>query len=82
MVESVGSSAVSKPLKANKSRCFKVVGCSTRSTWFHKKQDRRSNLAFFVGNSLSGQLNLDRREFWHLTSQLLALDVCLSDAFS
>ncbi|EPT1696292.1 DUF645 family protein [Vibrio cholerae] len=49
-------------MKANKSRCFKVVGCSTRSTWFHKKQDRR--------------------EFWHLTSQLLALDVCLSDAFS
>nr|WP_265093390.1 hypothetical protein [Vibrio metoecus] len=32
---------VSKSLKANKSRCFKVVGCSTRSTWFHKKQHRR-----------------------------------------
>ncbi|MBO1394164.1 general secretion pathway protein GspH [Vibrio cholerae] len=41
LVESVGSSAVSKPLKANKSRCIKVVGCSTRSTWFHKKQHRR-----------------------------------------
>ncbi|MFO4639982.1 hypothetical protein V5H13_17355 [Vibrio cholerae] len=41
LVESVGSSAVSKPLKVNKSRCFKVVGCSTRSTWFHKKQHRR-----------------------------------------
>ncbi|PAR45409.1 general secretion pathway protein GspH [Vibrio metoecus] len=36
LVESVGSSAVSKPMKANKSRCFKAFGCSTRSTWFHK----------------------------------------------
>nr|WP_260606102.1 hypothetical protein [Vibrio cholerae] len=41
MVESVGSSAVSKPLKANKSRCFHVVGCSTLAAWFHKKQHRR-----------------------------------------
>ncbi|EKE6109410.1 DUF645 family protein, partial [Vibrio cholerae] len=38
--------------------------------------------AFFVGNSVSSQLNLDRCEFWLLTSQLLALDVCLSDAFT
>ncbi|MEF2524482.1 MULTISPECIES: DUF645 family protein [Vibrio] len=29
-----------------------------------------------------GQLNLDRFEFWQLTSQLLALDVCLFDAFA
>ncbi|EGR0744229.1 DUF645 family protein [Vibrio cholerae] len=29
-----------------------------------------------------GQLNLDRFEFRQPTSQLLALDVCLSDAFS
>ncbi|WP_462055715.1 DUF645 family protein, partial [Vibrio cholerae] len=29
-----------------------------------------------------GQLNLDRFEFWQPTSQLLALDVCLSDAFA
>ncbi|HAS8515442.1 TPA: DUF645 family protein [Vibrio vulnificus] len=29
-----------------------------------------------------GQLNLERCEFWLLTSQLLALDVCLSDAFA
>ncbi|EJK2994494.1 DUF645 family protein [Vibrio metoecus] len=28
------------------------------------------------------QLSLDRFEFWLPTSQLLALDVCLSDAFS
>nr|WP_275138292.1 hypothetical protein [Vibrio metoecus] len=41
MVESVGSSAVSKPLKANKSRCFKAFGYSTQSTWFRKKQHRR-----------------------------------------
>ncbi|KDO13043.1 hypothetical protein DP83_11790 [Vibrio metoecus] len=29
-----------------------------------------------------GQLNLVRFEFWQLTSQLLALDVCLCDAFA
>ncbi|HDL9465490.1 TPA: DUF645 family protein [Vibrio cholerae] len=28
-----------------------------------------------------GQLSLDRFKFWQPTSQLLALDVCLSDAF-
>ncbi|EGQ9441120.1 TPA: DUF645 family protein [Vibrio cholerae] len=38
--------------------------------------------AFFVVDSESGQLNLDRCKFWQLTSQLLALDVCLSDAFA
>ncbi|WP_462056668.1 DUF645 family protein, partial [Vibrio cholerae] len=37
---------------------------------------------FFVGNAVSGQLNLDRFEFWPPTSQLLALDVCLCDAFA
>ncbi|HGF7372239.1 TPA: DUF645 family protein, partial [Vibrio cholerae] len=36
----------------------------------------------FVGNLVSGQLNLDRCKFWQLTSQLLALDVCLCDAFA
>ncbi|MCD1193081.1 general secretion pathway protein GspH [Vibrio metoecus] len=41
LVESVRSSEVSKPLKANKSRCFNVVGCSTLAAWFHKKQHRR-----------------------------------------
>ncbi|EGQ8391449.1 TPA: DUF645 family protein [Vibrio cholerae] len=35
---------------------------------------------FFVGNVVGGQLNLDRYKFWQLTSQLLALEVCLSDA--
>ncbi|ENM5736150.1 DUF645 family protein [Vibrio mimicus] len=29
-----------------------------------------------------GQLNLVRFEFWQITSQLLALDVCLLDAFA
>ncbi|HDI3305013.1 TPA: DUF645 family protein [Vibrio cholerae] len=29
-----------------------------------------------------GQLSLDRFEFWLPTSQLLVLDVCLSDAFT
>ncbi|WP_420378043.1 DUF645 family protein [Vibrio cholerae] len=29
-----------------------------------------------------GQLNLARFEFWPPTSQLLALDVCLCDAFA
>ncbi|HFQ5259164.1 TPA: DUF645 family protein [Vibrio vulnificus] len=28
------------------------------------------------------QLNLDRCKFWQPTSQLLALDVCLCDAFA
>ncbi|PAR44616.1 general secretion pathway protein GspH [Vibrio metoecus] len=36
MVESIESSLVSKPLKSSKSRCFNVVGCSTRSALFHK----------------------------------------------
>ncbi|EMK6702646.1 DUF645 family protein [Vibrio cholerae] len=29
-----------------------------------------------------GQLNLERFEFWQSTSQLLALDVCMFDAFA
>ncbi|ELD3372321.1 DUF645 family protein [Vibrio cholerae] len=29
-----------------------------------------------------GQLNLERFEFWQLTSQLLALDECMFDAFA
>ncbi|EGQ9635584.1 DUF645 family protein [Vibrio cholerae] len=42
----------------------------------------RCDLAFLVVDSVSGQLSLDRCEFWLLTSQLLVLDVCLSDAFA
>ncbi|EPC4930527.1 DUF645 family protein [Vibrio cholerae] len=42
----------------------------------------RCDLAFFVVDSVSGQLNLDRFKFWQPTSQLLALDVCLCDAFA
>nr|WP_202986330.1 DUF645 family protein [Vibrio cholerae] len=29
-----------------------------------------------------GQLNLDRFEFWQLTSQLLAWGVCMFDVFA
>ncbi|EOG7638260.1 hypothetical protein ACLINH_003714, partial [Vibrio cholerae] len=36
LVESVGSSTVSKSLKIHKPLSFNVVGCSTRSAWFHK----------------------------------------------
>ncbi|PNM64651.1 general secretion pathway protein GspH [Vibrio mimicus] len=36
LVESIESSAVSKSLITNKLRCFNIVGCSTRSVWFHK----------------------------------------------
>ncbi|HAS3601928.1 DUF645 family protein [Vibrio cholerae] len=69
-------------MKTNKPRCFNVVGCPTQSAWFHKRLNHRCDLAFFVGNSVTGQLNLDRVEFWQLTSQLLVLDVCLFDAFA
>ncbi|PAR33973.1 general secretion pathway protein GspH [Vibrio metoecus] len=41
LVESVDDSVVSKSLKTNKLRCFKVVGCSTRKVWFHKRQHHR-----------------------------------------
>ncbi|WOQ88745.1 DUF645 family protein [Vibrio cholerae] len=34
------------------------------------------------GTLKRGQLNLDRFEFWQPTSQHLALDVCLCDAFA
>ncbi|HIH0879931.1 TPA: hypothetical protein ACYHS5_003751, partial [Vibrio cholerae] len=51
LVESVESSAGSKPLKTHKPRYFKVVGCSTRQVWFHKRQHHRCDLAFFVADS-------------------------------
>ncbi|HDI3197206.1 DUF645 family protein [Vibrio cholerae] len=47
-----------------------------------QKRQHRFRRAFFVGNSVIGQLNLDRLEFWLLTSQCLMLDVCLLDDFS
>ncbi|EJL6830973.1 DUF645 family protein [Vibrio cholerae] len=38
---------------------------------------------FSLSPSLNrGQLNLDRFKFWLPTSQLLALDMCLFDAFA
>ncbi|HAS3601927.1 DUF645 family protein [Vibrio cholerae] len=40
-------------------------------------------LCFLCHGSFNrGQLNLDRFKFWQPTSQLLALDVCLCDAFA
>ncbi|EJL6481901.1 DUF645 family protein [Vibrio cholerae] len=69
-------------MKTSKPRCFNAVGCSTLKVWFHKRLHHRCDLAFFVADLNRGQLNLDRFEFWQPTSQLLALDVCLCDAFA
>ncbi|EGR4459490.1 TPA: DUF645 family protein [Vibrio cholerae] len=61
-----------------KPRCFNVVGCSTRKAWCIIAES-----VFSLSRTLNrGQLNLDRFEFWLLTSQLLVLDVCLSDVFA
>ncbi len=51
LVESIECLAVSRSLKAIKSRCFKVVGCSTRKVWFHKRLYHCCDLAFFVADS-------------------------------
>ncbi|EGR5155422.1 DUF645 family protein [Vibrio cholerae] len=50
--------------------------------WFHK-----CCIIAVIWFSLSwtlnrGQLSLDRYKFWQPTSQLLALGVCLCDAFA
>ncbi|ENM5748180.1 DUF645 family protein [Vibrio mimicus] len=82
LVERVESSVVSRSLKTNKSRCFKVVGCSTLEVWFHKKLHHSCNCVFFFVDSVRGQLNLERCEFWRSTSQHLALDMCLLGAFA
>ncbi|WP_278183519.1 DUF645 family protein [Vibrio misgurnus] len=47
-----------------------------------QKRQHRFRCAFFAGNSVTGQLNLERFEFWPLTSQRLMLDVCLHDDFA
>ncbi|HDZ9470457.1 TPA: DUF645 family protein [Vibrio cholerae] len=42
-----------------------------------------AEIAFSLSRTLNrDQLSLDRFEFWPPTSQLLALDVCLLDAFA
>ncbi|MGU3145433.1 DUF645 family protein [Vibrio cholerae] len=46
-----------------------------------QKRYHRCTCVFFFVDFYRDQLNLDRFEFWQLTSQLLALDVCLLDAF-
>ncbi|MGL5471704.1 MAG: DUF645 family protein [Shewanella sp.] len=47
-----------------------------------QNRQHRFRRAFFVGNSVIGQLNLDRLEFWQPTSQRLMLDVFLLDDFA
>ncbi|EGR5566925.1 TPA: DUF645 family protein [Vibrio cholerae] len=66
----------------NKLRWFNVVGRSTRSVWFHKRLNHLCDLAFFVADTNQAQLRHDRFEFWQPASKLLALDVCLFDAFA
>ncbi|EOW9469729.1 DUF645 family protein [Vibrio cholerae] len=42
-----------------------------------------AEIMFSLSRTLNrGQLNLEHYKFWLPTSQLLALDMCLSDAFS
>ncbi|WP_080390574.1 DUF645 family protein [Vibrio cholerae] len=42
-----------------------------------------AEIVFFLSRTLNcGRLNLDRFKFWQPTSQLLASDVCLRDAFA
>ncbi|KQB04955.1 hypothetical protein XV93_14875 [Vibrio metoecus] len=69
-------------MKTISPRCFNVVGCSSLKVWFHK-----GCIIAVIWFSLSrtinrGQRSLDRFEFWQPASQLLVLDVCLSDAFA
>ncbi|MGL5469549.1 MAG: DUF645 family protein [Shewanella sp.] len=47
-----------------------------------QKLHHRFMRAFFVGKPVIGQLNLERFEFWPLTSQRLMLDVFLLDDFA
>ncbi|EKF9771352.1 DUF645 family protein [Vibrio cholerae] len=47
-----------------------------------QKRHHCCNCVFFFLDSASGQLNLDRFKVWQPTSQLLAWDVCLLDAFA
>ncbi|EGQ9437347.1 DUF645 family protein [Vibrio cholerae] len=59
-----------------------MAGCSTLAAWF-----TNGCIITVIWLSLSltlnrGQLNLDHFKFWLPTSQLLALDVCLSNAFT
>ncbi|ENM5883394.1 DUF645 family protein [Vibrio metoecus] len=42
----------------------------------------RCDLVFLSRTLNRGQLSLDRFKFWQPTSQLLALDVCMFDAFA
>ncbi|EEY36925.1 hypothetical protein VII_000702 [Vibrio mimicus MB451] len=50
-------------LQTHKSRCFKVVGCSTLEVWFHKSGIIAVTAFSFFVDSYRDQLNLDRFEF-------------------
>ncbi|WP_347137426.1 DUF645 family protein [Vibrio cholerae] len=50
--------------------------------WFHKGCIIAVSLLSLSRTLNRGQLNLDRFEIWQVTSQLLALDVCMFDAFA
>ncbi|OEC32287.1 hypothetical protein BFX13_18505 [Vibrio cholerae] len=69
-------------MKTIKPRCFNVVGYYTRKVWFHKGCIIAESVLSLSRTLNRGQLSLERFKFWQLTSQLLALDVCLRDAFS
>ncbi|EGR2831976.1 DUF645 family protein [Vibrio cholerae] len=53
------------------------TGSLVSQKWHH-----RCNCVFFFVDSYRDQLNLVRFKFWQPTSQLLALEVCLRDAFA
>ncbi|WP_407047477.1 DUF645 family protein [Vibrio cholerae] len=50
--------------------------------WFHKGCIIAESVLSLSRTLKRGQLSLDRFEFWLPTSQLLVLDVCLSNAFA
>ncbi|WP_367889512.1 DUF645 family protein [Vibrio cholerae] len=59
-----------------------MAGCSTLAAWF-TNGFIITEIMFSLSRTLNrGQLNLEHYKFWLPTSQLLALDMCLSDAFS
>ncbi|EGR2398312.1 DUF645 family protein [Vibrio cholerae] len=69
-------------MKTNKPRSFNVVGCQHDQFSFTKGFITAEIMLSLSRTLNRGQLNLDRFEFWLLTSQLFVLDVCLFDAFA
>ncbi|EKF9738779.1 DUF645 family protein [Vibrio cholerae] len=59
-----------------------MAGCSTLAAWF-ANGCIIAEIVFSLSRTLNcGRLNLDRFKFWQPTSQLLASNVCLRDAFA